>query len=168
MCVQKNAKGPSETDYPCKSAADLARKELVGEGAGGGGGVVTDASSGAEFKCCERLAGLPGFPKVVLAFQNKERGKGAVESLNKAIGAVPAGLFQIVLLDTSEIASGHAVPKALAEAGIGPVDVLLLNAGGMGSRDTSDIIQRSGATRTFATNMVGHAKLCRACSLRVR
>jgi NAD(P)-dependent dehydrogenase (short-subunit alcohol dehydrogenase family) len=135
---------------------------------GGGVCVVTGANSGAEIKCCERLAGLPGFPKVVLVFQNKERGEGAVETLKKAIGAVPAGLFQIVLLDTSDIASCRAVPEALAEAGIGPVDVLLLNASGMGSRDMSDIIQRSVATRMFAANMLGHAKLCRACSLRVR
>ena len=83
--------------------------------------------------------------------RNEERAKAAKLSLEQVTGK---SVFEIVLIDVSDLGSVHAAAASLSE----PIDALVMNAGGVGGKEpgkkTAD-----GAIQMAAVNVLGHALL---------
>lgn len=62
--------------------------------------------------------------------------------------------FQILMMDVSDVHSVRSAIRLLPE----PVDALIMNAGGMAAIFRW-LSQRTGVTRMFATNVLGHVAL---------
>jgi NAD(P)-dependent dehydrogenase (short-subunit alcohol dehydrogenase family) len=113
--------------------------------------MITGANAGLGKECARQIAGRDGIEKIYLACRNMDRAREAKASLEAATGK---SVFEIVLMDVSDPGS---VRKAL-DTFTGPVDALLMNAGGTGGpgpgKKTPD-----GVTRIFAANVLGHVVL---------
>ncbi|WP_372736198.1 oxidoreductase [Nocardioides sp.] len=103
--------------------------------------VVTGASSGIGLETAKALAAAGG--SVVLAVRNLEKGEAAAQQMS--------GEVEVALLDVADLAS----VRAFAE-GVGPVDVLINNAGVLGLDFALSV---DGFEMHLATNHLGHFAL---------
>jgi len=103
--------------------------------------VVTGANSGIGFETAKALAGRGAH--VVLAVRNPDKGEAAAAQIE--------GKVEVRTLDVSDLSSVRAFA-----AGVGPVDVLVNNAGilGVPQGESAD-----GVELHFATNHLGHFAL---------
>jgi NAD(P)-dependent dehydrogenase (short-subunit alcohol dehydrogenase family) len=86
-----------------------------------------------------------------LACRNPDRAQAAKAELEAATGRP---IFDIVLMDVSDPDSVRAALPAID----GPLDALVMNAGGSGGK-TPLALTKSGTTRIFAANVLGHVIL---------
>ena len=103
--------------------------------------VVTGASSGIGLETAKALAAAGA--QVVLGVRNVDKGKDAADGMT--------GDVEVALLDVSDLSS----VRAFADA-VGPVDVLINNAGILGAPFS---LTADGVELHFATNHLGHFAL---------
>jgi NAD(P)-dependent dehydrogenase (short-subunit alcohol dehydrogenase family) len=110
--------------------------------------LVTGANSGVGFEAAAQLA-EDGWGKVILACRSIEKAEAARAQLIERTGRDP---FDVLAVDTSEVASAHAACDALRDRGE-RIDFLLLNAGASAkdARFNSD-----GVEITYASTLIGH------------
>lgn len=110
--------------------------------------LITGANAGLGKESARQLALQEGVEKIYLACRNEEKAKVAKRELEDTTGK---SIFEIVLVDVSNLNSVRTAIESLN----GPVDALIMNAGGMGGKNfhnkTSD-----GVTQQFAVNVLGH------------
>ena len=110
--------------------------------------LVTGANSGLGFEAAAQLADA-GWGKVILACRSVEKAEAARAKLVERTGKDP---FDVLAMDTSEVASANAAADELVKRGA-RVDFLLLNAGAS-SKDPS--FNSDGIEITYASTLVGH------------
>jgi NAD(P)-dependent dehydrogenase (short-subunit alcohol dehydrogenase family) len=112
--------------------------------------VVTGATAGLGYFAAERLAALGH--QVVLAARSPERAARAADAVRERVGGADVSTVDLDLADLSSVRSGA---DALTAAG--GVDVLLANAGVVGSRHRQTTAD--GFELQFGTNHLGHFAL---------
>ena len=116
--------------------------------------LITGANVGIGKEVARQLASRPEIARIYLACRNRDRATAAKTNLEAATGR---RIFDIVLMDVADPGSVRA-----ALAGVnGPIDVLVMNAGGMGGK-TPMAVTADGATYMFAQNVLGHVVLLEA------
>ncbi|GAB2971043.1 SDR family NAD(P)-dependent oxidoreductase [Frigoribacterium salinisoli] len=112
--------------------------------------VVTGATAGLGFFAAESLAARGH--RVVLAARSAERAVRAADAIR---ARVPGAELETVDLDLADLASVRSGASAIGAGG--PVDVLLANAGVVGSRRRQETAD--GHELQFGTNHLGHFAL---------
>jgi NAD(P)-dependent dehydrogenase (short-subunit alcohol dehydrogenase family) len=113
--------------------------------------LITGANVGIGKDVARQLAMRPEIARIHLACRNQDRAAGAKGELEAETGR---RIFDIVLMDVADPGSVRA-----GLAGIdGSIDVLVMNAGGMGGK-TPMALTADGATYMFASNVLGHVVL---------
>lgn len=113
--------------------------------------LITGANVGIGKEVARQLAMRPEIGRIYLACRNKVRASTAKVDLEAATGRQ---IFDIVLMDVAELGSVRAGLAAID----GTLDALVMNAGVIGGKS---LMERTtdGATKLFATNVLGHAVL---------
>ncbi len=112
--------------------------------------LVTGANAGLGKEAARQLS-LKGAEKIYLGCRNPEKARIALNELEKATGK---NVFEILLIDVSSMDSVRNAVEKLPQA----IDVVILNAGGIGGK-TPEKITETGATYVFAANVLGHTYL---------
>ncbi len=116
--------------------------------------LITGANAGIGKDVARQLALRREVARIYLACRNKDR---AIMAKAELEAATRRQIFDIVLMDVADLGSVHA-----GLAGIkGPLDVLVMIAGGMGGKTPMDLTA-DGATYMFAQNVLGHVVLLEA------
>lgn len=110
--------------------------------------LVTGANSGIGLEAAAQLA-KAGWGKVILACRSEAKAGDARASLVKRTGT---DCFDVLAVDTSEVASARAACDQLGKRGVS-IDFLLLNAGASGARPQ---FNSDGVEITWASTLVGH------------
>ncbi len=97
------------------------------------------------------MASSGDYRKVYLACRNAARAEVAKKDLEQVTGKP---VFEIIIMDLSDVASVRAASASLDEA----IDDLVMNAGGPGGKAPM-ALTRDGVTTVFATNVLGHVVL---------
>ena len=113
--------------------------------------LITGANAGLGKECARQLAMFDETEVVYLGCRNTRKAEAAKSELEQATGKK---IFEIVQLDLMDLDSVRAAVAALP----GPVDGLVLNAGGMGG-PTPGELTNEGVTHMFAINVLGHSLL---------
>ena len=113
--------------------------------------LITGANAGLGKECARQLALQNGAEKIYLGCRNEEKARAAKLSLEESTGK---SIFEIVLIDVSNLNS----VKPAVESLNGPVEALVMNAGGTGGKNFNDKTV-DGVTQTFAVNVLGHVVL---------
>ena len=116
--------------------------------------LITGANVGLGKDIARQLALRPEMAHIYLACRNRDRATTAKAELEAATGR---RIFDIVLMD---VADPGSVRAGLADVN-GPIDALVMNAGGMGGK-TPIAVTADGATYMFAQNVLGHVVLLEA------
>jgi NAD(P)-dependent dehydrogenase (short-subunit alcohol dehydrogenase family) len=112
--------------------------------------VITGANAGLGYFVAEQLAATGA--RVVLACRDEKRAARAVESI---VAVVPDADLQVVITDLADLASVRSAAEQIMADG--PVDVLVANAGVVGSRRRR--VTTDGFEVQFGTNHLGHFAL---------
>jgi NAD(P)-dependent dehydrogenase (short-subunit alcohol dehydrogenase family) len=110
--------------------------------------LITGASAGLGEECARQLALKPAITRIILGCRSEERATAAKNRLEAKTGKK---VFEILIIDLSK---PDSVRKAVGELK-GPVDSLVLNAGGFGGRDHT-AISEYGVPSMVAANVTGH------------
>lgn len=113
--------------------------------------LITGANGGLGKECARQLALKDETEKIYLACRNEAKAKAAKLSLEESTGKL---IFEIVLMDVSDINSVRSAIERLS----GPIDALVMNAGGMGGKNFLDKTV-DGVIQIFAVNVLGHVVL---------
>lgn len=113
--------------------------------------LITGANSGLGFECARQMAGQGKVDKIYLACRNQRKAREAKAKLEQTTGR---SIFEIVILDVMDHASIRKAISSLTD----PIDVVILNAGGVGGK-TPNAKTADGVTHIFAVNVLGHAVL---------
>ena len=113
--------------------------------------LITGANAGIGKDVARQLALRDDVGRIYLACRNPSRAQAAKAELEAATGR---SIFDIVLMDVSDPESVRAALPAID----GPVDALIMNAGGSGG-DSPLALTTLGATRIFSVNVLGHVVL---------
>jgi NAD(P)-dependent dehydrogenase (short-subunit alcohol dehydrogenase family) len=113
--------------------------------------LITGANAGIGREAARQLALRDDTGRIYLACRNSARAQAAKAELEAAAGR---SIFDIVIMDVSDPESVRAALPAID----GPLDALIMNAGGSGG-DTPLALTASGTTRIFAVNVLGHVVL---------
>ena len=113
--------------------------------------LITGANAGLGKEVARQLALRPETEKVYLACRNRAKAAAAQADLETSTGRK---IFEIVIMDVTDLESVRAAVTALTA----PVDAVIMNAGG-GGGPSAMAPTRDGATRIFATNVLGHVVL---------
>jgi NAD(P)-dependent dehydrogenase (short-subunit alcohol dehydrogenase family) len=113
--------------------------------------LVTGANAGIGREAARQLASRAEVGRIYLACRNPGRAQAAKAELEAATGR---SIFDVVVMDVSDPASVRAALPAVD----GPVDALVMNAGGSGGADPLAPTS-SGTTSIFAVNVLGHVVL---------
>jgi len=110
--------------------------------------LLTGANSGVGFEAAAQFAEA-GWGTVILACRSEAKAEAARALLVERTGKDP---FEVLAVDTSEVASANAAADVLAQRGT-VVDLLVLNAGASG---TEARFNSDGVEITWASTLVGH------------
>jgi NAD(P)-dependent dehydrogenase (short-subunit alcohol dehydrogenase family) len=113
--------------------------------------LITGASSGIGREAARQLALRDDTARIYLAARDPGRAQAAKAELEAAAGRP---VFDIVIMDLSDPDSVRKAVPAID----GPLDALIMNAGGSGGA-TPLARTAWGTTRIFAVNVLGHAVL---------
>ena len=113
--------------------------------------LITGANAGIGKEVARQLALTDRYRKVYLACRNEAKASAAQAELQASTGKA---VFETMLMDVSDLAS---VAAALATLN-GPIDDLVMNAGGSGGK-TPLAVNQAGVTDIFASNVLGHVAL---------
>jgi len=113
--------------------------------------LITGANAGIGKEVARQLALRDDAGRIYLACRNLSRAQAAKADLEASTGR---SIFDIVVMDVSDPESVRAALPAID----GPLDALVMNAGGSGGA-TPLALTGSGATRIFAVNVLGHVVL---------
>jgi len=113
--------------------------------------MITGANGGLGKDTARQLALIKETEKIYLACRSETKAIEAKNSLEKATGR---SIFEIVLMDVSNVDSVKVAVTSLKE----PIDALVMNAGGMGGKNPGGLTS-DGVTEIFATNVLGHTVL---------
>ena len=113
--------------------------------------LITGANAGIGKEVARQMALRTGVERVYLACRNETKARAAKQELEKKTGK---SLFKIVLMDVSDVSHVQSAIRGLQ----GPVDALVMNAGGSGGK-TPLALTKDGVTQIFATNVLGHVAL---------
>lgn len=116
--------------------------------------IVTGANAGLGKEAAKQLALKNETEKIYLACRNESKAKLAKAELEEATGR---SIFEIMLVDVSNPESVTSAVTGLDE----PVDALIMNAGGMGGRNSGELTEQ-GVSRLFAANVLGHVVMLEA------
>ena len=89
--------------------------------------LITGANAGIGKKIARQMALRPGVKRVYLACRSETKAKAAKQELERKTGK---SCFRIVLMDVSDLASVRSGMQELD----GPIDGLVMNAGGAGGK----------------------------------
>ena len=112
--------------------------------------LITGGNAGVGRETARQLA-IAGVERVLLGCRNLDKAAAAVAALEAETGR---SVFGVVRMDLCDLESVRAAVSDLEE----PVQGVVLNAGGLGGASGGALIT-AGATRDFATNVLGHAVL---------
>ena len=113
--------------------------------------LITGANVGIGKEVARQLAVGGGYAKIYMACRDQRRAIAAKNDLERATGKK---VFETVLMDVSDLACVLAALKSLDR----PIDVLIMNAGGMGGKNPL-LRTKAGVTAIFAANVLGHVVL---------
>ncbi len=113
--------------------------------------LITGANAGIGKEAARQLALRDDIGRIYLACRNSARAQAAKAELEAAAGR---SIFDIVIMDVSDPESVRAALPAID----GPLDALIMNAGGSGG-GTPLALTASGTTRIFDVNVLGHVVL---------
>jgi NAD(P)-dependent dehydrogenase (short-subunit alcohol dehydrogenase family) len=113
--------------------------------------LITGANAGIGREVARQLALRDEAGRIYLACRNPSRAQAAKAELEATTGR---SVFDIVIMDVSDPESVRAALPAID----GPLDALIMNAGGSGGSTPLELT-KSGTTRIFAVNVLGHAVL---------
>ena len=113
--------------------------------------LITGANVGIGKEVARQMALRPGVERVYLACRNEVKARAAKQELETKTGK---SIFRIVLMDVSDVSHVRSAIRGLE----GPVDALVMNAGGSGGK-TPLALTNDGVTQIFATNVLGHVAL---------
>lgn len=113
--------------------------------------LVTGANAGLGKESARQLGLLESTERVYLGCRNLAKAEAAKAELEQATGQ---SVFEILEIDVMDSDSVRAAVRALP----GPIDGLIMNAGGIGG-PTPHAKTQDGATHIFAVNVLGHALL---------
>jgi NAD(P)-dependent dehydrogenase (short-subunit alcohol dehydrogenase family) len=113
--------------------------------------LITGANSGIGKEVARQFALRSGVEKIYLACRNELKARKAKQELEEK---THRKIFTIILMDLSDPESVRAGLRKLD----GPIDALVMNAGGFGGR-TPMALTKDGVTHIFASNVLGHVAL---------
>jgi len=113
--------------------------------------LITGANAGLGKESARQLALQSGVKKIYLGCRNKEKAIIAKQELEQITGK---HIFEILIIDVSDLDSVKAAVEALPEA----VEGLVMNAGGTGGKQFHDTTS-DGVTQVVAVNLLGHVAL---------
>ena len=113
--------------------------------------LITGANAGIGKEVARQMALRPGVERVYLACRNEVKARTAKKELEQKTGK---SVFKIVLMDVSDVSNVRAAIRSLQ----GPIDALVMNAGGTGGK-TPLALTKNGVTQIFAVNVLGHIAL---------
>lgn len=113
--------------------------------------LITGANAGLGKDSARQLALLDSTEKIYLGCRNPQKAEAAKSELEETTGRK---IFEILMIDISDLDSVRKAIKDLPE----PVDALVMNAGGMGGEQFSNLT-KDGVTQQFAVNVLGHVVL---------
>ena len=113
--------------------------------------LITGANGGIGKDVARQLALTRAYRKILLACRNRSKAERAKRDLETATGK---SIFEIVLMDVSDLTSVRAVLSSLKDQ----IDDLVMNAGGSGGK-TPLALTEDRVTQIFASNVLGHVVL---------
>ena len=113
--------------------------------------LITGANAGLGKDSARQLALMPTTKKVYLGCRNEQKAIEAKRSLEETTGKK---IFEIVIIDTSDLDSVRAAVASLSE----PLDGLIMNAGGPGGPQAGEKTGE-GVLHAFSVNVLGHVVL---------
>jgi NAD(P)-dependent dehydrogenase (short-subunit alcohol dehydrogenase family) len=113
--------------------------------------LITGANAGLGREVARQLADHDEIGRIYLACRNAAKAEAARVALQAQTGRE---IYDTISLDTADLASARSMVSSLPE----PVDVLLMNAGGVGGHSPLATTP-AGVTTVFADNVLGHAAL---------
>ena len=116
--------------------------------------IITGANAGLGKEAARQLALKQETEKIYLACRNESKARAAQAELEEVTGR---SIFQIMIVDVSDPQSVTSAVTGLGE----PVDALIMNAGGMGGRNSGDLTEE-GVSHLFAVNVLGHVVMLEA------
>ncbi len=113
--------------------------------------LITGANAGIGKEVARQMALRGGVERVYLACRNETKAKTAKQELEQKTSKT---CFKFILMDVSDVGNVRSATRRLD----GPVDALVMNAGGSGGK-TPLALTKDGVTQIFATNVLGHVAL---------
>lgn len=113
--------------------------------------LITGANGGLGKEAARQLAMIDSTKRIYLACRSHAKAEKAKQSLETATGR---SIFEIVVLDTSDLDSVHSAVKSLDQ----PVAGLVMNAGGIVGKSFAEKTA-DGVTQMLAANLLGHIVL---------
>ena len=113
--------------------------------------LITGANVGIGKEAARQLALRPDFGRIYLACRNQDR---AAQARADLVAATGRNIFDVILMDVTDLGSVRAGLAAID----GSLDALVMNAGVIGDKTLMELTA-DGATKLFATNVLGHAVL---------
>jgi NAD(P)-dependent dehydrogenase (short-subunit alcohol dehydrogenase family) len=117
--------------------------------------LITGGSTGLGLESAKRLAAAGA--TIVLTSRTSSKGETAVLSVQDYLiekKNMPIGKVYNLVLDLDDLSSVKAFPESFKALSLGPIDVLLNNAGVMAIPDRQ--LTKDGYERTFQSNHLGH------------
>ncbi len=116
--------------------------------------MITGANTGLGKDAARQFALLSNTKKVYLACRNLSKAEKAKEELEKV---TQRDIFEVFHFNPAQLSSIQQAVGGLT----GPIDVLIMNAGGFGGKRPGELTPQ-GVTHQFEANVTGHAKLAEA------
>jgi len=113
--------------------------------------LITGANAGLGKESARQLAQQDGIEKIFLGCRNPEKARAAKQDLISLTGRK---IFEVLPINISDLTSVRKAVVLLP----GPVDALIMNAGGTGGKTFNKKTQ-DGVTEIFAVNLLGHTVL---------
>jgi len=113
--------------------------------------LITGANSGIGKESARQFGLKPEVKKIFLGVRSIHKGNAAKKELEEATGRK---IFEVIIIDVSDATSSKKMVSKLTD----PIDVLVMNAGGIGGKNPRKL-NASGTMDITSVNLLGHAAL---------